>query len=341
MAILSPILFKRIGAALSCVLANLVTAAVIVALLYIALMEPADQASLALFASFLYIGFSLSVLSMISTSPMLDRIAPPEKKGFLQGINTAIYDFANAVGPFCLSLIGERKGASFMMWVCFGLSILAAASNLPLVFNHRVRDVKDDFDEDDATTPLTDETNIRERLNNAEHVPLSDVFEVNRLRLERGEPLLRSSIGIYSREDVDQMQSLWRDDLVFLRSVVEERICDLRDIPGEKEKFVQYLNATRPSREDSREKSREVGTWVTDYLSDNGYFAATEDFQVFKATFVRAFPRLSKGDQLTVDMVEDHLLNLDRALNRIIELDQRPAWWRQAFEKKGLKYKIA
>ena len=84
-------LFKKLGAALTCVLANAITACTIIGLLFISEIDPATKDSFTLYACVLYLGFPITVISILSTGPLLDRVTPHEKKTLIQGLNVAIF----------------------------------------------------------------------------------------------------------------------------------------------------------------------------------------------------------------------------------------------------------
>ena len=153
-AIVSPWCYKKIGVAVSCVCSNLLTACVISALTLVATMNPVTKGNFALYVTILYIGFSLAIVSMLSTGPMLDRISPKDKKGTIQGLNATIYDGVGAVFPFVFGLIADSNGNSYVSWVCVGISIITALVNLPLAFNPRIRK-KDIYKDDGVTVPAS------------------------------------------------------------------------------------------------------------------------------------------------------------------------------------------
>ena len=70
------------------------TAVIILGLVWAA-AQPASEGSFALFASIIYLGVPLAVISNLSTGPMLDRVSPRHLKNFTQGINSACYSLAN------------------------------------------------------------------------------------------------------------------------------------------------------------------------------------------------------------------------------------------------------
>ena len=105
----SNVVFDKIGAATACVTGNVITGMLTIVVLYIAMAEPATSTTYAIFIAALYIGFPFTVLSQLSTGPMLDRIAPPTQKGFVQGLNTTIMNFGMAVSPWLFGLLALQS----------------------------------------------------------------------------------------------------------------------------------------------------------------------------------------------------------------------------------------
>ena len=83
-ATLTEPVFSRIGAAGGCVVGNAITAVGILACTLLAEIEPRTSGSFAGFIVFLYCVFPLTVISQLSTGPMLDMISPPDRRGFAQ-----------------------------------------------------------------------------------------------------------------------------------------------------------------------------------------------------------------------------------------------------------------
>ena len=133
-AVASGPLFSRFGAAACCVFGNIITAVGITGVLLIALIDPPTSASFGGFLAVLYLIMPFTVLSNFSTGPMLDMIAPVNKKGFVQGINTTTMNLARSASPFVLGAYADAVGIEICMWTCVGISLLAAVANTPLIF---------------------------------------------------------------------------------------------------------------------------------------------------------------------------------------------------------------
>lgn len=132
--LICPLLYKKLGIALTCVTTNVFTGCIILGLIFAASKPPTKQ-NYAIFASIVYIGLPLAVISNLSTSPMLDRIAPKEMKAFAQSLNSAIYNLANAFFPIVFGIISDMHGYMLMLYILVGAQVLASLVNLPLVFH--------------------------------------------------------------------------------------------------------------------------------------------------------------------------------------------------------------
>ncbi|CAB9500689.1 major facilitator superfamily [Seminavis robusta] len=138
-AIVAPYLFKKFGPALIASLSNLLTGAVTIALLHIGLMQPATTTTFAVFIVVMYLAFPLTVISQVSTGPMLDRIAPESRRGQIQGFNAAAMNLSSALGPFLYGLLTDATSIEVTLYTATGVSALAGLINAILVKDPRFR----------------------------------------------------------------------------------------------------------------------------------------------------------------------------------------------------------
>lgn len=136
-AVVAPALFARFGPAMCAVMANLLTGAVTIVLLQIANIEPPTFATYCIFVSVLYCSFPLTVISQLSTGPMLDRIAPLDQRGQIQGLNMAAMNTATALGPFLYGILTDMTSVDITLYVTTGVSVLAAFINYQLTGDER------------------------------------------------------------------------------------------------------------------------------------------------------------------------------------------------------------
>ena len=102
---------------------------VTIMLLYIAL-APASTATFGIFVALLYACFPFTVISQLSTGPMLEATSPPEKRGLAQGVNITVMNFGAAVSPFILGTISDMAGTPVAIWICIAISFIAAFGKL-------------------------------------------------------------------------------------------------------------------------------------------------------------------------------------------------------------------
>jgi len=313
-------LFQKFGIPLVCVIANLLTGIIIIVIIVIAQFDPTKGTYIA-YICVIYVSFPLTVISNFTTGPMLDRITPFEKKGFIQGVNAGIFEASNAVASLALGILSDRNMFAGM-WVCVGFSFFAVFANIPLICNPRLRDRNGNDDDSDEAITLTDDEELQKRLNNVEYVPLRNIYEANLIRAKKGEPLLRSRFGTYSRSDLYKYKELGEEDLKYLKEVLERRLNALSNAPEEEKlRYVETLSATSPNEDEVVEAKKEMGEWACDYFEDNGYFLGTGNPQILKGIFMKFFPRINDGPQLSVEGVEEHLITLTRLINDQIELE--------------------
>ena len=109
--------FSMIGPAAGCVFGNLVTALGISCCILIANQVEASQASYIGYVVFLYAINPFTVLSNLSTGPMLDRLSPHDKRGLIQGVNVTVMNIARSVSPFLLGTYADAVGTIWCMCV--------------------------------------------------------------------------------------------------------------------------------------------------------------------------------------------------------------------------------
>ena len=108
---------------------HIYTGIVTITLLYIGL-APASTASFGIFVALLYACFPFTVISQLSTGPMLEATSPPDKRGLAQGVNITVMNLGAAVSPFILGAISDMAGTPVAIWICIAISFIAAFGEL-------------------------------------------------------------------------------------------------------------------------------------------------------------------------------------------------------------------
>jgi len=130
---IGPKLFEKIGSGMSCVLGNLFTGLLTIALLLIG-NGPATRSMYIAFVAVMYAGFPLTAISNMSSNPMLDAISPVEMRGYVQGMHGTIMNFSAAIALWVIGFIADAAGTNAALWTTIGFSFGAVLVNLPLTF---------------------------------------------------------------------------------------------------------------------------------------------------------------------------------------------------------------
>lgn len=210
-------IFPKIGAAGGCVFGNVIAAVGIASLILIATIPEPQTASYAGFVAFLYIIMPFTVVSQFGTGPMLDVLAPTNRKGFVQGLNATTTVLSQGVIPFLSGVFADRVGTEVCMWTYAGISQLAALVNTPLLFSALLmpKPVKD-FLTKHARKDFKDEEVI-ETILKGDWVPAKVLMEINTERYSKGIPFLVPRVCPY-QDDKFRLKTLTvnaHDDLEY------------------------------------------------------------------------------------------------------------------------------
>lgn len=319
---ITPAVFKRIGAAGGCVFGNLVTAVVTIVLLQLGSQEP-SSGYLGAFIATMYLGFPFTVISQLSTGPMLDRIAPVEKRGYVQGLNTTVMNIGTAVAPWAIGLLADNVGTEVAIWTGVSISFLAAGINFPLVYQPGMGPpAKKDHTELHALDWEDDE--IVDKLLQGEYVPGAVLDKVNEQRFRKGLPCLLPAVGTFD-DDKERLKKIKKEAADDFRYLIKRQHYYLSELAKSREsgtlaeEVKNYNRAIRISPEQRDKVHQELGLWFSQYLQYAGYFPHT-DPALFKHMIVSAFPMLSEGGRLTPDNAEQYLVDLEEVFTRYIEI---------------------
>lgn len=337
-SLLSSICFAKFGTAKSAVAANLLTAGTVLAQLHIALATP-STATLAVFIAVVYLAYPLSIISQLSTGPMLDRIAPADKKGLLQGTNTLIGNLVIGMGPFVYGLLSDAIGIQATLYISTGISILAAAINYPLTFHKEfgpldinellpkglMDDVKKFMENFQGEIDETEYQDEIEKASRGEWVSAPTLQMINKSRILRGEQPVVAHYGKYDK-DAPYLEKKTKEevlaDYMCTRFSLEHAAERAKTI-GPDAMMEDFKLFHSISSEEKETVKQELGDWFTDYLLDNGYHMQVPP-QLMKYAIRSAFPPIYKGglQNMQPEDLEEHPLNLMRVLNHFKILEE-------------------
>ena len=313
-ALLTPRVFQKIGLACTAVLGNTITGILTIALLYLANIEPPATWTFVLFCVVLHVGFPFAVMSQLSISPMLDRIAPIDKRGFVQGIYSTCLNIAMGVSPWVLGLLADATSTNTMLWIGAGVSIGAALINSPLMFYKAFQPKSkgenaspDSFDE--ITVSEEEELVWDEKAKKGDFLPAAVLNAINFKRIHEDRPILRPLVTTYEHDKkmLAQLKIQAAEDFAYLRHRSHKLLSEINN-PETKE-LVEKLNIAY-----SHETQDDLGKWFAEYLNDNGY-VGPGIAQTMKLMIMKAFPPLFAGGTLTHDNFEQALVNSEMVFN--------------------------
>jgi len=333
-AAFSQVVFDKIGAAGGCVVGNFITGLITMLCMFIAYIEPATYGAFAAFIAVLYIGFPFTVLSQLSTGPMLDTLAPIDRRGFVQGLNISVMNFATAIAPYLLGEMADKVGVKETMWTCIGISMAAGLINCPLMFSKTLQRPPKKAPKY-LRALKGEDVDFVELAMKGEWVPAKLLDSLNDDRMKKGQPWLVIPYKPYE-EDKQHLGALRKQahgDFLYLRHTLMKFLNDPEWNDEEKRNLLaaQYQNSRAPEKE--REKlAQGLSQWFSDYLIDSGYFV--EDSPIlYKQMIMAAFPPINKDKEITGENIEQVAVNYTRVLNKYLD-DQEITGAKKAFAHK-------
>eukprot|EP00957_Ditylum_brightwellii_P196524 14973839-Ditylum_brightwellii.AAC.1 len=108
----------------------------------------------------------------MTTGPMLDRVCPSEKRGFVQGLHGGLVEGIYGPALILFALMIDSKGVEPTLWLCAGVSFFAATVNVPLIFNPLLKDKPKNEDLTDHDKEDTPEDNTEDTMDSTCKVDL-------------------------------------------------------------------------------------------------------------------------------------------------------------------------
>jgi len=318
-AAMSQPFFARIGPAGSCVFGNLVTAAGISGCILIANETSATRSSFIGYVIFLFAINPFTVLSNLSTGPMLDRLAPHDRRGFVQGINVTVMNVARSASPFALGAYADAVGTTWCMWTCVFISIFAALINVPLIFTpvlsvHKAVEPKD-VGGDYKILDKEDSDQV-DSVMQGDWVPLKLLAELNGHRFDAGLPFLLPPVRSYA-DDKPNLCTLYKhaaEDFEY-QHFRQYYYLSLQDTPQGKRDIVEHLRQSCPPIDVQQARAKDLGEWFADHMHENGYFLDGGQITLLKQMIMHAFPRVNVDGELTEENLTETTTRFAKVLN--------------------------
>jgi len=331
-AMVCPKLFEKIGAAAACVFGNTMTAIITICLLYLGSGQ-ATEVKFGLFVAVMYLGFPFTVISQLTTSPMLDMISPKEKRGYVQGVNSTVMNVSIAIAPWVLGLMADAVGTFKTIWTGIGISFLAGAVNSPLMFRKGFGPQPKKLPPQSRPVSGEDKDLIERILNHDYTVSQEQIARVNLARRQKGLPHLTIHSRTYEEDKADGLNKIIESatpSILFMKDYTDAMI----DAYNKKDDdFVNILEQFNKSKkcdtDDSEAVYKEIGRWFADYIKDAGY--NVHNYPLLTKQFIlTAFPPLTFDKEITAENVEAYALHQRRLIDQYLKItddkENKYAW---------------
>ena len=315
-----------------CVAGNFFTAIMTIAMLQIVLITPATNSTYAGFVTLLYAGFPFTMISQLSTGPMLDMIAPADKRGLTQGLNQTVMSLGSAVFPWLFGILADEIGTETTIWITVGVSLSAVLINSPLLFEKALQRKK--AIPDYSRHIEGEDKDIVERVLAGERVSAKSLRAINIRRMDTGHHFLAIPNRTFEEDKpiLQDIKNYAQEDFAFFKSDIAAFIgsADMSDTET-RHQIAEKVKKARIGDEERALFSKGMGSWFADYLVSAGY-RVEESPMLFKQMMMSAFPVISKEQDVTAENVEQILLNLTKVVDGYLEEDEAPdhmkAWAR-------------
>jgi hypothetical protein len=295
-----------------------------VAMLQIVLITPATNSTYAGFVTLLYAGFPFTMISQLSTGPMLDMIAPEDKRGLTQGLNQTVMSVGSAVFPWVFGILADEIGTETTIWITVGVSLSAVLINAPLLFEKALKRKK--AVPDYKRHLKGEDKDIVERALAGEWVPAKDLRAINIQRVNTGHPFLVIPNRTFEEDKpiLQEIKNYAQEDFSFFKSDIASFLgsADMSDMEARRQ-IAEKVKKARINDEERELFSKGMGSWFADYLVSAGY-RVEESQMMFKQMIMSAFPVISKEQDVTAENVEQIVLNFAKVVDGYLEDEEAP-----------------
>lgn len=241
-----------------------------------------------------------------------------------------------AIVPWLFGILADAvsTNAAIITGIC--VSVLAAVVNAPLMWNPLMNKQVPKPPPQKRILKGEDEE-IVQKLLRGSFVDPELQLQVAKLRAENGLPAVVPQVRAYAEDKENNLGELSREASAafkFRRDVADRILASLasgkQDSDGLKfsrEELVQFANTMRGDDQDQiiiDQATSDLGTWVGEYLADNGYSPHTTSV-LMKQMLMIAFPPLINGPEVTEENVEEYLIRQRRLMDGYVEQKKKTA----------------
>lgn len=273
----------------------------------------------------------MTVISQLTTGPMLDTISPADRRGFTQGMNSTAMNIGNAIFPFLFGNIADALGVTRTVWICIGVSCLAAVVNAPLIFTPSLRR-RVPKAPDYSRHIKGEDKDIVEKLLNGEWVHPQVLHDLNMERLQSGHHFLRIPVRPYEqdKENLCALKRHAKEDFRYYTNVMAGFLNMFeRQSKDQRQVCADAVNVAHLDNNVIQDQAKLLGQWFADYIVDAGY-RMDESPLMFKHMIMSAFPRVrpegASTEKVEAEYVEEFALNITKVFNHYSTGEEAPSY---------------
>lgn len=232
-------------------------------------------------------------LSTIGAGFVISEIAPKERLGFWNGLNSGCSNLAQAIAPLVFATvydaIGNARGQEMLMCTSV-ISLLAVVAYSPLIalIPKPAKEVPMEMQD----------LEMYEKMSDTEwsQLPAAIIDQVTAELVKAGKTPRVASWGNYQSERplLTDLQSRARGDFKYFSQHMVQLLSNRQKLIEEQQNWNKYMEVV-PKVDRDRVKL-EMGAWIADYFDDAGYTDWEIQSQTYKAMIMTAFPPINALD---------------------------------------------
>ena len=235
-------------------------------------------------------------------------------------------NFGMAVAPWIFGLLADATTTNISIWIGVAISFMAGIINAPLMWNKDMGPPPKPLPYEEWI--LNDEkAELVEEALSDEHVAPVLLFNINRRRGKVSKPFIVPRVRPYA-EDKDKLAELREnaiDNFRFRHAIQDQALAELSNANSDitAHELCDLMNtAVSGDPEAVKETTTDVGQWVADYMTANGYHPHLNSLLIKQMVMV-AFPTINQDGEYTPKNLETSLLRARQILGNYRDHEEK------------------
>lgn len=182
-------------------------------------------------------------------------------------------NFGAALSPFVLGALADAAGTPVAIWVCVGISFLAALINVPLLWVKGCN-VPPKPRPAELRALRGEDKEMVEKALRGEWIPAAELEAINEHRFQNGQPYLLIHPRSYEdeKDDLHALRRRAKEDFLFHSEMAKKYLHDIKTV-DDLGPLCNQVNASLIGSDENEvdQINQEMGEWFKDYLVGSGY----------------------------------------------------------------------